>query len=103
MLQDGDWEETEAEDAADKDLLYSAGLTSFSRPTHEHLEAMAKVFSEVCSYFLHVWKVIAIQYSLYNFGITHKPVLLFWKDQGDGYEDDILCVADPLNQVTNRP
>lgn len=54
MLQDGDWEETEAEDAADKDLLYSAGLTSFSRPTHEHLEAMAKVFSEVCSYFLHV-------------------------------------------------
>ncbi|XP_060669537.1 uncharacterized protein LOC107428072 isoform X1 [Ziziphus jujuba] len=65
--EDGDWEEIEAEDAdTDKDLLYSAGLTSFSRPTHEHLEAMAKVFSE---------------------------------DQEDGYEDDILCVADPLNQI----
>lgn len=58
MLQDGDWEEIEAEDAdTDKDLLYSAGLTSFSRPTHEHLEAMAKVFSEVCSCFLHVEKL----------------------------------------------
>ncbi|KAF3430975.1 hypothetical protein FNV43_RR25705 [Rhamnella rubrinervis] len=62
--EDGDWEEVEGEEdvEADKVLLYS----SFSRPTHEHLEAMAKVFNE---------------------------------DQEDGYEDDLLCVADPLNQM----
>lgn len=48
MLQDSDWEEVQAEDVeAEKDLLYSAGATSFGRPTHEHLEAMAKVFNEV--------------------------------------------------------
>lgn len=48
MLQGSDWEEVQAEDVeADKDLLYSAGVTSFGRPTNEHLEAMAKVFNEV--------------------------------------------------------
>ena len=50
MLQGSDWEEVNAEDVeGDKDLLYSAGATSFSRPSSEHLEAMAKVFNEVSS------------------------------------------------------
>lgn len=51
VLQDDDWEEVEGdEDAeADKDLLYS----SFTKPSHKHLEAMAKVFDEVSStYFI---------------------------------------------------
>ncbi|PON44541.1 Coatomer beta subunit [Parasponia andersonii] len=62
-----DWEEVQAEDVeADKDLLYSAGVTSFSRPNSEHLEAMAKLFNE---------------------------------DQEDGYEDDLISVSDPLNQI----
>ena len=48
MYQDSDWEEVQAEDVeADKDFLYSAGVTTSSRPTHEHLEAMAKAFNEV--------------------------------------------------------
>ncbi|KAL5553552.1 hypothetical protein UlMin_040953 [Ulmus minor] len=65
--QDSDWEEVGAEDVeADKDLLYSAGITSFGRPTNEHLEAMAKVFNE---------------------------------DEEDGYEDNLLSVSDPLNQI----
>ncbi|GMN38872.1 hypothetical protein TIFTF001_008103 [Ficus carica] len=65
--EDSDWEEVQAEDVeAEKDLLYSAGATSFGRPTHEHLEAMAKVFNE---------------------------------DQEDGYEDDLISVSDPLNQI----
>lgn len=25
------------------------------------------------------------------------------KNQGDDYEDDILCVSDPLNEVVSRP
>lgn len=32
-----------------------------------------------------------------------KTAYLFLKDQEDGYEDDLLCVADPLNQVTTIP
>ncbi|XP_024018243.1 importin-9 isoform X1 [Morus notabilis] len=45
--EDSDWEEVQAEDVeAEKDLLYSVGVTSSGRPTHEHLEAMAKVFDE---------------------------------------------------------
>ncbi|TQD87913.1 hypothetical protein C1H46_026550 [Malus baccata] len=45
--QDSDWEEVEAEDGElDKDLMYSAGVTSFGRPSHEHLEAIAKTFDK---------------------------------------------------------
>lgn len=32
-----------------------------------------------------------------------RTAYLFSKDQEDGYEDDLLCVADPLNQVTTIP
>lgn len=65
--EDSDWEEVQAEDVeAEKDMLYSAVATSFGRPSHEHLEAMAKVFNE---------------------------------DQEDGYEDDLISVSDPLNQI----
>uniref|UniRef100_A0A803QQJ7 Importin-9 n=1 Tax=Cannabis sativa TaxID=3483 RepID=A0A803QQJ7_CANSA len=62
-----DWEEVQTEDAeADNNLLYTAGITSRSRTTNEHLEAMAKVYNE---------------------------------DQEDGYEDDLISVSDPLNQI----
>lgn len=50
LQPDSDWEEVEAEDGElDKDLMYSAGVTSFGRPSHEHLEAMAKTFDKVLS------------------------------------------------------
>ena len=61
MLQDSDWEEVGAEDVeADKDLLYSAGITSFGRPTNEHLEAMAKVFNEVFSFSCTLDRVLSL-------------------------------------------
>lgn len=49
-MQDSDWEEVEAGDAElEQDLLYSAGTTSYSRPSHGYLDAMAKAFNEVCT------------------------------------------------------
>lgn len=49
MWQDSDWEEAQAGDAeADQDLLYSVGDTSYSRPSYEYLDAMAKAIDEVC-------------------------------------------------------
>ncbi|PWA83332.1 ARM repeat superfamily protein [Artemisia annua] len=46
--QDSDWEEVEAGDAElEQDLLSSAGTTSYSRPSHGYLDAMAKAFNEV--------------------------------------------------------
>ncbi|KAM5567573.1 hypothetical protein ABKV19_015577 [Rosa sericea] len=66
--EDSDWEEVEADGGeADKDLMHAAGVTSFGQPTHEHLEAIAKVFNK--------------------------------DEEEDGYEDDNLSVADPLNQI----
>ncbi|PIA39533.1 hypothetical protein AQUCO_02600173v1 [Aquilegia coerulea] len=45
--EDSDWEEVRGrDDDIDKDLLYSAGGTSYGRPTVEHLDAIAKVFNE---------------------------------------------------------
>ncbi|XP_034199345.1 importin-9 isoform X2 [Prunus dulcis] len=45
--QDSDWEEVEADDVQlDKDLMYSAGVTSSGRPSHQHLEAIAKAFNK---------------------------------------------------------
>ncbi|XP_021815145.1 importin-9 isoform X2 [Prunus avium] len=45
--QDSDWEEVEADDVElDKDLMYSAGVTSSGRPSHQHLEAIAKAFNK---------------------------------------------------------
>nr|XP_043606256.1 importin-9 [Erigeron canadensis] len=65
--QDSDWEEVEAGDAEiEQDLLYSAGATSYSRPSHGYLDAMAKAFNE---------------------------------DEDDGYDDDLLSAADPLNEI----
>lgn len=72
MLQDSDWEEVQAEDVeAEKDLLYSAGATSFGRPTHEHLEAMAKVFNEVL-FFPEIFK-------------SFMPFLSFFRDCSSSY------------------
>lgn len=49
LLQDSDWEEVrEGDEETDKDMMYLEGATS-NRPTHEHLEAMAKAFNEVFS------------------------------------------------------
>ncbi|KAA8529237.1 hypothetical protein F0562_033964 [Nyssa sinensis] len=66
--EDSDWEEVQAADIeTDQDLLCSAGAGSYSRPTNEYLDAMAKAFNE---------------------------------DQDDGFEeDDLLCGADPLNEI----
>ena len=47
LWQDSEWEEAEAGDAEDHDLLYSVDATSYSRPSYEHLDAMAKVLNEV--------------------------------------------------------
>ncbi|XP_021815144.1 importin-9 isoform X1 [Prunus avium] len=45
--EDSDWEEVEADDVElDKDLMYSAGVTSSGRPSHQHLEAIAKAFNK---------------------------------------------------------
>ncbi|KAL6294959.1 hypothetical protein ACE6H2_003101 [Prunus campanulata] len=45
--EDSDWEEVEADDVElDKDLMYSAGVTSTGRPSHQHLEAIAKAFNK---------------------------------------------------------
>ncbi|KAE9446082.1 hypothetical protein C3L33_22005, partial [Rhododendron williamsianum] len=45
--EDSDWEEAQAGDAeADQDLLYSVGDTSYSRPSYEYLDAMAKAIDE---------------------------------------------------------
>ncbi|GFZ16186.1 ARM repeat superfamily protein [Actinidia rufa] len=44
--EDSEWEEAEAGDAEDHDLLYSVDATSYSRPSYEHLDAMAKVLNE---------------------------------------------------------
>ncbi|KAI5352988.1 hypothetical protein L3X38_005880 [Prunus dulcis] len=45
--EDSDWEEVEADDVQlDKDLMYSAGVTSSGRPSHQHLEAIAKAFNK---------------------------------------------------------
>ncbi|XP_071692236.1 uncharacterized protein [Rutidosis leptorrhynchoides] len=45
--QDSEWEEVEAGDAEiEQDLLYSSGTTSYSRPSHGYLDAMAKAFNE---------------------------------------------------------
>lgn len=55
LLQDSDWEEIEADGAeADKDLMHAAGVTSFGQPTHEHLEAIAKIYNKVFSCWLFV-------------------------------------------------
>ncbi|PQQ14355.1 importin-9 isoform X1 [Prunus yedoensis var. nudiflora] len=44
--QDSDWEEVEADNVElDKDLMYSAGVTSSGRPSH--LEAIAKAFNKI--------------------------------------------------------
>lgn len=54
-MQDSDWEEVEADDGeADKNLMHAAGVTSFGQPTHEHLEAIAKVFNKVF-FFYHIF------------------------------------------------
>ncbi|RDX82379.1 Importin-9, partial [Mucuna pruriens] len=64
--EDSDWEEVQADRIEkDKEFIYSVSTTS-GKATYEHLEAMAKVFSE---------------------------------DQDDQYEDDLISVADPLNQI----
>ncbi|KAF7136635.1 hypothetical protein RHSIM_Rhsim08G0040600 [Rhododendron simsii] len=45
--EDSDWEEAQAGDAeADQELLYSVGDTSYSRPSYEYLDAMAKAIDE---------------------------------------------------------
>ncbi|KAI8541271.1 hypothetical protein RHMOL_Rhmol08G0048900 [Rhododendron molle] len=45
--EDSDWEEAQAGDAeADQDSLYSVGETSYSRPSYEYLDAMAKAIDE---------------------------------------------------------
>ncbi|KAF5184289.1 importin-9-like [Thalictrum thalictroides] len=45
--EDSDWEEVQGrDDDTNKDLLYSTGVTSYGRPTVEHLDAIAKVFNE---------------------------------------------------------
>ncbi|CAB4295503.1 unnamed protein product [Prunus armeniaca] len=45
--EDSDWEEVEADDVElDKDLMCSAGVTSSGRPSHQHLEAIAKAFNK---------------------------------------------------------
>ncbi|XP_058775497.1 uncharacterized protein LOC131649758 isoform X1 [Vicia villosa] len=63
--EDSDWEEVQTDGIEnDKEFLHS--VSALGKPTYEHLEAMAKVFSE---------------------------------DQDDQYEDDLLNVADPLNQI----
>ncbi|KAJ7954019.1 Importin 9 [Quillaja saponaria] len=65
--EDSDWEEVQAgEIDGDTDFPYSISAASSSRPTYDHLEAMAKVFNE---------------------------------DKENEYEDDLLSVADPLNQI----
>lgn len=67
ILQDSDWEEVHAEDVeADKDLLYSAGITSLSKPSHGHLEAMANVFNEV----------FCLTGNFYVFKACHSSILL---------------------------
>ena len=47
-LQESDWEEVEASDAeTEKILLFSAGTTSYTKPSNGYLDATAKAFNEV--------------------------------------------------------
>ncbi|CAI8595630.1 unnamed protein product [Vicia faba] len=63
--EDSDWEEVQT-DGVENGKEFFHSVSAMGKPTYEHLEAMAKVFSE---------------------------------DQDDQYEDDLLNVADPLNQI----
>lgn len=57
-MQDSDWEEVEADDVElDKDLMYSAGVTSSGRPSHQHLEAIAKAFNKVLCCYLYIIEI----------------------------------------------
>lgn len=44
--EDSDWEEIQAGDSADQDLLYLGANSSFSRPSNKYMEAMAKALNE---------------------------------------------------------
>lgn len=104
VLQDSEWEEVDAEDAeTDQDILYPAGGTLSGRVKNSYLESMAKAFNEVCwnaVYFLYTW-------TMFIFYIFGKLKLKFivgpvnFKDQDDGFEDELLSSADPLNKVTS--
>ncbi|XP_042485263.1 uncharacterized protein LOC122065530 [Macadamia integrifolia] len=44
--EDSDWEEIQDREEDNQHFLYSTSASSYSRPTAEHLDAMAKVFNE---------------------------------------------------------
>ncbi|TKY45430.1 Importin-9 protein [Spatholobus suberectus] len=67
--EDSDWEEVQADGIENDKELLYSVSTSSGKAAYEHLEAMAKVFNEVGS------------------------------NQDDQYEDDLLSVADPSNQI----
>jgi len=48
-FQDSDWEEVQnGNTSIADDIIYSASVPSNANPSVEHLNAMAKVFDEVC-------------------------------------------------------
>lgn len=48
-FQDSDWEEVEnGETSIPDDIMYSSSVPANANPSIEHLNAMAKVFDEVC-------------------------------------------------------
>ena len=65
MWQDSEWEEARAGDAEDHNLLYSVDAASFSRPSCEQLDAMAKVLNEMCDYiYIYKWILYYVDYVL---------------------------------------
>ncbi|THG21514.1 hypothetical protein TEA_029758 [Camellia sinensis var. sinensis] len=44
--EDSEWEEVQGDLEADQDLLHSAAATSYTRPSYEYLDAMAKALNE---------------------------------------------------------
>lgn len=104
LFQDSDWEELQTGDIEnDQEFLSSVSAAASGKPTYEHLEAIAKVFNEVCltyNYAIMSSHIFPLHWSFFHIGDCLLNLLENHKDQEDQYEDDLLSVADPLNQVS---